>query len=177
MRDAQPVLTQMVISPKVNKDGGNPLKDVQLYKSVIGALLYLNHKRPDIAYSVNRVAQYMHAPCTQHWAAVKHILRYLYGTLYYGLVFFKAGLGLHLVAFIYVNWAINVDDRHSISAFCVFLGVNLVSWGSKCQRSVSRLTTEAEYRAFADVVADVVLDSSLVDRYGDFVLKNSLYLE
>ncbi|KAE8710348.1 L-ascorbate oxidase-like protein [Hibiscus syriacus] len=139
---------------------------VQPPGSVVGALLYLNHTRPDIAYCVNRVAQYMHTPCTQHWVAMKHILRYLCETLDYGLVFQKTGLGLYLVAFADVDWASNVDDHHSISGFCIFLGGNLVSWGSKRQWSISRSTTEAEYRALADVLADVIWIQALLTDMG-----------
>ncbi|KAE8712389.1 hypothetical protein F3Y22_tig00110257pilonHSYRG00073 [Hibiscus syriacus] len=119
MRGAHPVPTPMVLSPKLSKNGGSLLPDAQMYRSVVGVVLYLNHTRPDIAFSVNRVAQYMHAPCEQHWITVKRILRYLSGTLDYGLIFHKNNTGIQLEAFVDADWASNVDDRRSISGFCV----------------------------------------------------------
>ncbi|PKI70550.1 hypothetical protein CRG98_009055 [Punica granatum] len=46
-------------------------------RSTVGSLQYLSLTRPDIAYAVNRVCQFMHCPTTVHWMAVKRILRYL----------------------------------------------------------------------------------------------------
>jgi histone deacetylase 1/2 len=51
--------------------------DATRYRSIVGALRYLTLTRPDIAYSVNKVCQFLHAPTTVHWAAVKQIIRYL----------------------------------------------------------------------------------------------------
>ncbi|XP_016673328.1 uncharacterized mitochondrial protein AtMg00810-like [Gossypium hirsutum] len=76
----------MVVGKKLAKDDGNALSDLQHYRSIVGSLQYLCHTRPDISYSVNKVAQYMQNPRYSHWVAVKRILRYLRGTLDYGLV-------------------------------------------------------------------------------------------
>jgi histone deacetylase 1/2 len=51
--------------------------DATRYRSIVGALPYLTLTRPDIAYSVNKVCQFLHAPTTVHWATVKRIIRYL----------------------------------------------------------------------------------------------------
>jgi hypothetical protein len=58
--------------------------DPTAYRSIIGSLRYIVNTRPDLAYSVGVVSRYMEAPGRAHWAAVKHILRYLKGTLGYG---------------------------------------------------------------------------------------------
>ncbi|KAE8721951.1 hypothetical protein F3Y22_tig00014773pilonHSYRG00058 [Hibiscus syriacus] len=153
MRGAHHVPTPMVVALKLCKDGGSSLSNPQLYRSVVGTLLYLNHTRPNIAFSVNNVAQYMHDPQECHWVTVKRILRYLSGTLDFGLVFRKSALGLNLKAFCDAGWASNIDDRCSILGFCVFLGGDLVSWGSKHQYLVSRSTIEVEYHGIVDVNA------------------------
>jgi histone deacetylase 1/2 len=82
------------------------------YRSIVGALQYLTLTRPDIAFSVNKVCRFLHAPSELHWTTVKRILRYLKGTL---------GLALHIrkspstlvSAFSDADWAGCPDDRQS----------------------------------------------------------------
>ena len=79
MTDCKPVTTPLSTSEKLSLNDGVPLgpNDAMNYKSVVGALQYATLARPDIAFSVNKVCQFLHAPTTVHWAAVKRILRYL----------------------------------------------------------------------------------------------------
>lgn len=69
---------------------------------------------------------------------------------------------LQLQAFCDADWGADLEDRRSISGFCVFLGPNLVSWSSKKQGTVSRSTTEAEYRALASTVVEIQWIQSLL---------------
>ena len=79
MFDCKPVSTPLSTSEKLSAHEGDLLGplDATNYKSVVGALQYLTLTRPDIAFPVNKVCQFLHAPITVHWAAVKRILRYL----------------------------------------------------------------------------------------------------
>ncbi|KAL0277932.1 UNVERIFIED_CONTAM: Retrovirus-related Pol polyprotein from transposon RE2 [Sesamum radiatum] len=96
----------------------------------------------------------MHCPSTLHWCAVKRLLRYLVGTLDYGLLLRKnSPRTLH--AFADADWAGDPNDRTSTSAYVVFLGANPISWSSKKQKTVARSSTEAEYRAIASTAAEV----------------------
>ncbi|XP_038997429.1 G-type lectin S-receptor-like serine/threonine-protein kinase LECRK1 [Hibiscus syriacus] len=108
----------------------------------------------------------MHAPCEQHLSAVKRILRYLNGTLDYGLVLSKKELPFQLLAFADVDWASIVDDRRSISGNCVYLVGNIITWSSKKQKTVSRSTTEAEYRSLVDASSDATWVATLLDSMG-----------
>ena len=82
---------------------------MKLYKSIVGALQYVTITRLEIAYSVNKVCQYMQAPLESHWKVVKRILRYLKGTLHHGLHLRKS-LTLDLVTFCDANWASDFDN-------------------------------------------------------------------
>ena len=96
----------------------------------------------------------MHRPFTAHWAAAKRILRYLKGTIDYGLqLSCHSSLDLH--AFADADYGGNKDNYSSTSAYAIFLGPNLISWSSKKQPTVARSTTEAEYRAIASTTAEV----------------------
>ncbi|XP_028076157.1 uncharacterized protein LOC114278339 [Camellia sinensis] len=86
-------------------------------------------------------------------AAVKRLLRYLKGTLSYGLHFTPGPLLLN--AYSDSDWVGNVLDRRSTTGYCVYLGPNLISWSAKKQPTVSRSSSEAEYRALAQTSAEL----------------------
>lgn len=109
---------------------GDPMSNPTLYRSVLGALQYLTHTRPNISLIVNKLSQFVQQPTVVHWQGVKRILRYLKGTFEYGLFLPKSN-SCSIVAYTDADWACNLDDRRSIAAHCIFLGHSLVSWGSK----------------------------------------------
>lgn len=137
----------MVSNCKLTKFGTDSISDPYMYRSIVGALQYATLTRPDIAYSVNKVCQFMSAPLDSHWQAIKRILRYLKGSMYYGLLLRPAAQAsaFPLQAYCDADWASDPDDRRSTSGSCIFLGPNLVSWCSKKQQLVGRSSTEAEY--------------------------------
>jgi hypothetical protein len=85
---------------------------------------------------------------------MKCILRYLHGTLDFGLLLHRSSTA-ELRVYTDVDWAGCPDTRQSTSGYTVFLGDNLVSWSSKRQPVVSRSSAEAEYRTVANGVAEV----------------------
>jgi hypothetical protein len=121
--------------------------------------------RPDIAFSVNKVCQFLHAPTTVHWAAVKRILRYIKQCTRLGLNIHRSTSTL-VSAFSDADWAGNVDDRKSTGGFAVFVGSNLVSWNARKQATVSRSSTESEYKAMANATAEVMWVQTLLRELG-----------
>lgn len=93
-------------------------EDVTKYRSIVGALQYLTLTRPDLAYSVKKVCQFLHAPTTLHWTAVKRILRYIQCTADIGLRFHKSSSFI-LSAFLDADWAGSIDDRRSTGGLAV----------------------------------------------------------
>ena len=89
MTDAKPVLTPIPTSPHLMLKSGTPLSDPTEYRTVVGSLQYLLITRPDLAFAVNKLSQYMHTPTTEHWQFVKRLLRYLCGTVNDGLQLYR----------------------------------------------------------------------------------------
>lgn len=160
MQDVRPVSTPMTATTQLSAYYGTPVSDPKLYCSTIGALQYVTLTRPEIAFAVNRVSQYLHEPLDIHWQVVKRILRYLKGTISHGLSITPA-TNLQLIGFSDADWAANVDDRKSISGYCIMLGTTPISWSAKKQVTVSRSSTEAEYRSLAMTTANILWMQSL----------------
>ncbi|CAH9082806.1 unnamed protein product [Cuscuta europaea] len=135
---------------------GELLTDATEYRSMVGALQYLTLTRPDITYAVHLVSQFMHAPRTTHMLAVKRIFRYLQGTIDHGLWLQTSAHPIRILAYSDADWVGCPDSFRSTTGFAIFLGPNLVSWKSKKQPTVSKSSTEAEYRAIAYTVQDTL---------------------
>ncbi|KAL5855596.1 hypothetical protein ACOSQ4_005398 [Xanthoceras sorbifolium] len=129
MVSSKPCATPISFGTKLSLHDGELFSDPFLYRSVIGALQYLTHTRPDISFIVTKVSQFLKAPTIVHWQACKRVLRYLKGTTYYGLLF-KPSSSLQLEAFCDADWASSIDDKKSTSGCCVYLGGNLITWSS-----------------------------------------------
>ncbi|PKU81304.1 Retrovirus-related Pol polyprotein from transposon TNT 1-94 [Dendrobium catenatum] len=106
----------------------------------------------------------MHDPLPPHFYLLKRLLRYIRGTLHYGLPITKTNLTLK--SFSDADWAGDPLTRKSISGYCSFLGETLISWTVKKQRTVSRSSTESEYRALAALTTDIVWLRRLLTEFG-----------
>ncbi|OMO95913.1 hypothetical protein CCACVL1_05180 [Corchorus capsularis] len=167
MLESKPVTTPMATSAaSLTLEMGNKLSDASEYRSIIGALQYLSLTRPDISFSVNKLAQFMHQPTEVHWQTLKCILRYLKGTLDTGLLLSNSDSNskhfMDLRAYADADWAGDTSDRKSTSAFLVYLNGNLISWKCNKQKSVARSSKEAEYKAIASAAAELAWIENLL---------------
>jgi hypothetical protein len=126
MSGCKHVSTPLSTNEKLSLHEGSLLgqKDATQYRSIVSALQYLTLTRPDIAFLVNKVCQFLHAPTTMHWAAVKRILRYIKSSLGLGITFRRSSSML-VNGYSDAYWAVCIDDRKSTGGFVVFLGNNL----------------------------------------------------
>ncbi|XP_013674157.1 uncharacterized mitochondrial protein AtMg00810-like [Brassica napus] len=156
----KPVTVSMEPNQKLSESTGTLLPDSSVYRKIVGRLLYLTHTRPDITYAVHKLSQFMAAPRSDHLTAAYRVLRYLKNDPAQGL-FYPANTDLTLTAFSDADWATCPDSRRSITGYCMFLGTSLVSWRSKKQPTVSRSSSEAEYRAMADATHLINISASV----------------
>ena len=129
------------------------LDDYGKYQRLIGKLLYLTMTRPDIAFVVQVLSQYMHSPKNSHMEATLRVVRYIKGTAGLGL-FMPSNNMSELVAYCDSDWGACIESRKSVTGYIVKLGSALVSWKAKKQNTVSRSSAEAEFRSMATTVAE-----------------------
>jgi hypothetical protein len=145
--------TPMVMDLNKMSDIDSGEIDPHLYKQLIRSLMYLVNTRPNICYIVNLLSQFMSQMRQTHWIAAKHVLRYLRGTIVYGLRY-ASSVDLSLQGYTNANWVGSTVDRKNTSFCCFTLGSSMLSWCSNKQSSVTLSTAEVEYIALS--VAEAV---------------------
>jgi hypothetical protein len=140
------VLLALAATKWLEVDDDKNLADVTMYQKMVGSLIYLTLTRPDIAYSVGVVSRYMSNPKKSHLDAVKRILRYVKGTINFGILYKKIK-DRQLVGYCDADYAGDYDTRRSTTGYSFSLGSRIISWCSKRQPNVVLSSTEAEYRS------------------------------
>ena len=118
--------TPMEENHSLHLKSGELLQDKRMYRRSVGNLIYLRVIRPNIAYGVSLVGQFMHAPRTDHLAVVPGILRYLKGSPGQGILYRSHG-PVNAIAFTNDDWVGSLTDRKSTTGHCTMVGGNLVS--------------------------------------------------
>lgn len=142
-----------LVALQVDKDGNAVgIKDHDAYRTLVGSLLYAStHTRPDIAWAVGLLSRYLQAPGATHWSIAKHLLRYIKGTLDYGLRYQKTAVELFLHSD--SDWA-GAESRKSTTGYVAILAGSAVTWNSAMQRTVALSSMEAEYVALSEAVKE-----------------------
>lgn len=139
------------------------------YRGVVGGLLYLAvYTRPDIAFAVGALSQFLSNPGWEHWVAAKRVLRYLKGTEDVGLTYRKDKCGVVLAGASDADWAGNVDGRRSTSgySFRIQKSSAAISWRSTKQPVVALSSTEAEYISMSVAAQEAVFLRALLNELG-----------
>jgi hypothetical protein len=124
------------------------------YREAVGSLMYAAvATRPDIAFAVSTLSQFLDNPGERHWDAVKRILRYLSGTRHHELTFGSERQDLH--GYTDADGA-SQPHRHAILGYAFFIDGGAISWRSRKQEIVTLSTAEAEYVAATHAAKEAV---------------------
>ncbi|XP_021838405.2 uncharacterized mitochondrial protein AtMg00810-like [Spinacia oleracea] len=162
MEECDPVLTPLSRGLKISTDVGDLIDEPEVYRRLVGRLLYLSITRPDLSYCVQHLSQFVHSPRTPHLRTALHVLKYLKGTLDDG-IWYSSSSDMQLSAYSDADWSSCQFSSRSLSAYAVFLGPNLISWKTKKQRTVSKSSTEAEYRSMSATASELVWIQGLLE--------------
>ncbi|XP_043710546.1 uncharacterized mitochondrial protein AtMg00810-like [Telopea speciosissima] len=162
---ARPADFPMEQNLKLSDSTGEVLSEPSSYRRLVGRLIYLTVRRPDIVHTVHILSQFMHQPCQLHLDAAHRLLRYLKGTPGQGILI-PATTTLQLTAFCDSDWARCPMTRRSTTGYCILLGIVPISWKIKKQTTVSRSLAEAEYRAMAVAICELTWLSYLFQDLG-----------
>ena len=132
--------TTMSTTTKFCKDTSRKDVEQKLYRSIIRSLLYLIVSCPNISFSVDTYAKYQANPKESHLTFVKRIIRYISGTLNYGLWCSSCVI----VRYFNGDWIGNIKHRKNTYCACFFVGNCLVTWLSKKQNLISLSIVKAE---------------------------------
>ena len=167
MEECNPVSTPMETAAKfMKRTDDDPPCNKQLYQQAVGCLTYASvTTRPDISSAVGILSQFMSDPSEHHWRGIKRVLRYLKGTLQYGIIQFL-GSDVQLIGFADADWAGDLDTRCSTSGYVFQVGNATVSWNSKRQKTVARSSTEAEYVALSNAAQEAIWLRRLLNDLG-----------
>ena len=125
------------------------------YRELIRALIYISTcTRPDIAYAVNRHAQFFASYTDNHFETAKKILMYLSATKHFGL-HLGGRKDLNFKVYVDADFANEEESRLSVTGNIIFIGDSLISWTSKRQKLVATSSTEAEFLAVFYSLRDI----------------------
>eukprot|EP00253_Pinus_taeda_P025107 PITA_25107 len=141
MEQCKTATTPLQQNLKLSSDDGTKQVDATLYRQLVGSLIYLTTTRPDLAYSVSVLSQFMSRPLYSHWNAAK--------------------------CYSDSDWAGNLDDRRSITGYAFSIGSRVISWSSKKQSTVALSSCEAEYQALCAATCEAIWLKRLLSDTGE----------
>ena len=137
------------------------------YAKLIGELLWLSRCcRPDITFAVSILARFTHCYSRRHFNALKHIMKYLKGTIDYGLIYTKSDdfdVQNSLIAYTDSDYAGSKADRYSTSGGILYLANCPISWRTKKQSTIATSTTESELTAMFEMSKEIAFARNLLE--------------
>ncbi len=155
MMESNPVTSPIVPGCKLNKNIEGKATNETYFKKIVGSLMYLTATRPDIMFATSLISRYMGMLTELHIQAAKRVLRYLKGTINYGIQYKKGGDG-GVMAYTDSDYAGDAEDRKSTSGYVFLMSSGAIAWSSKKQPIVTLSTTEAEFVAAAGCASQAI---------------------
>ncbi|XP_062205169.1 secreted RxLR effector protein 161-like [Phragmites australis] len=168
----------MVQRAQLHKDLVGQLVDATEYRRIIGFLRYLLHTRLDLSFVVGVASRFVEKPTVMHYKAVNQILRYLKGTVHYGIIYTRGGETEVITDYTDSDLAGDVDDRKSTGGMTFYINDSLVSWNSQKQKTVALSSCKAEFMAATEAACQVLwLRSLLGDLTGEELTAVKLFVD
>lgn len=164
MEDSNAVCSLIVPGSKLHRDEDGVKVDDTYFKQIVGSLIYITTTRPDMIFIVSLISRFMSKPTELHLQPAKRALRYLKGTINFGILY-KKGEAEDLLAFTDSDYA-DVNDRKSTSGYVFLMNSGAVSWSSMKQPLVTLSTTEAEFVAAAACACQAVWMRRILEKMG-----------
>jgi hypothetical protein len=165
---------------KLEECSDEEMVDSTMFKQIVGSLRYLCNSRPDICFVVGIISRFMNSPRKSHLIAAKRILRYVKGTVNYGVLFPKheAKSDVKLVGYSDSDWSGDRVDRRSTSGYVFLLNGTAISWSSRKQPVTALSSCEAEYVAGSYAACQLVwLESLIIELKCDLVKPVQLLID
>jgi hypothetical protein len=156
MLECKSMNTPMETKLKLLVDTSSELIGATLYRHIIGSLMYLTNTKLDICFVVNTLSQFLVEPRCVQLVATKHVMRYLKGTLEFGLIYNEYH-DIRLSGYTNSYWDGSVSDRKSTSRCYLSLGSAMISWKSRKKSSISFSMVEAEYIVSCSTTCESIL--------------------
>ncbi|CAL2244935.1 unnamed protein product [Prunus armeniaca] len=166
LKDCKLVATPLAMNEKLSKNDGSEAADEGEYRQIVGSLLYLTATRPDIMFAASLLARFMHNPTKKHMGTAKRVLRYIQGTIDFGIVFEK-GKETTLIGYCDSDWAGSEDDMRSTSGYVFTMGSGVFSWASIKQNTVALSTAKTEYISAAEATSQAKWLRFVLEDFGE----------
>lgn len=169
MADCRPLATPMEPNLQLEQSLDEPDPDFKRkYLQGIGSVLYaMTGTRPDIGHAVSYLARFSARPTNEHWLAFIHLLRYLRGTLDYGICYKPVAAKLAgLNAYSDADWGADINTSRSTMGYVFTICGGAVSWSSTLQSRVTTSSTEAEYLALSHASKEAIYLNQLLEELG-----------
>ncbi|WZY75710.1 hypothetical protein YC2023_022094 [Brassica napus] len=163
------VSNPMVPGSKMDMDEGGERVDETFYKQIIGSLMYITNTRPGLQFSVSLLSRFMSKPTQLHVQVAKRVLRYLRGTVDFG-IWYKGGGNSELQVYTDSDFVGDVESRKSTSGYVFLMDNAAVAWLSKKQPIVTLSTTEAEYVSASVCACQAVWFKRILEELGHHIL-------
>ncbi|KAB2608298.1 hypothetical protein D8674_011466 [Pyrus ussuriensis x Pyrus communis] len=166
LQGCKSVGTPLAANERLCKKDGSEAADESEYRKLVGSLLYLTATRPDIMFGTSLLARFMHGPTKKHMGTARRILRYIQGTMDFGIEYVK-GKSTVLIGYCDSDWAGSIDDMKSTSGYAFSLGSGVFSWASVKQNTVALSTAEAEYVSAAGATSQAKWLRFVLEDFGE----------
>lgn len=147
-------VSALPFNTKLNADSGALLPDATFYRSLVSKLNFLCHTRVYLSFTVQILSQFMQSPKTSHWDALEHTLIYVQGSIHQGILLVGSD-ALTLQTFSDSDCGSYPNTRRLVTGYLLLLGNSPIRWKSKKQSTISRSSSEAEYRAMASTSSEI----------------------